>query len=68
MARLTVEFPPAVNDILEKLADAEQTTKRETIRRALALYNYIHEQGVTGEDRKLSITDRNDRILKDIVF
>ena len=69
MPRLTVEFPDEVNKILEALAKKDQTTKRDVIRRALALYNHLIQQGLKpGGDRKLSITDKDDHILKDIVF
>ena len=69
MPRLTVEFPDEVNKILEALAEKDQTTKRDVIRRALALYNHLIQQGLKpGGDRKLSITDKDDHILKDIVF
>lgn len=68
MRRLTVDFPDEVNLVLEKLAKAEHTTKREIIRRALALYDYLHEQKVRRGERKLSITDKNDEIIKDILF
>ena len=69
MPRLTVEFPDEVNKILEALAEKDQTTKRDVIRRALALYNHLIQQGLKpGADRKLSITDKDDHILKDIVF
>lgn len=68
MGRLTVEFPDQVTEILSKLAKEDQTTKTEVIRRALALYNYLHEHGVKKGDRKLSITDKDDTIIKDIVF
>jgi len=68
MPRMTVDFPDDVNKILQKLADADQTSKREVIRRALALYDYLHEQKVKGRERKLSITDANDEIIKDILF
>ena len=69
MPRLTIEFPDEVNQVLEKLAADDQTTKRDVLRRALALYNHLHEQGVkAGGDRKVSITDKDDRILKDILF
>lgn len=69
MPRLTIEFPDEVNEILEKLAEKDQTTKRDVLRRALALYYHLMQQGVRpGGDRKLSITDKDDQILKDILF
>ncbi len=69
MPRLTIEFPEEVNDVLTKLAKAGHTTKRDVLRRSLALYNHLYEQGVReGGDRKVSITDKKDNILKDILF
>jgi len=69
MARFTVEFPDELDKMLTNLAEADQTTKRDVIRRALALYNHLHESGVRpGSDKKVSITDSKDKILKDILF
>lgn len=68
MPRLTIDFPDEANKVLEKLAKADQTTKREVVRRALALYDYLFEQKVKGTERKLSITDQQDQIIKDILF
>ncbi len=69
MARLTIEFPDEGDRILKKLAKDEHTTKREVIRRALALYNYLHQEGVKmGSDKRVSITDKDNKIIKDILF
>ena len=70
MSRLTVEFPEEINHRLAQLAKKEHTSKREVIRRALALYDYLSEEGVrTGGDYKLSITTKGDsEVVKDIVF
>ncbi|MBC8236066.1 hypothetical protein H8E77_41500 [bacterium] len=67
MPRLTVEFPDKVNDILKELAKKDETTKVDVLRRALALYNYVHREAID-KDKKLSITDDEDEIIKDIVF
>ena len=69
MPRLTIEFPEEGDKILSRLAKDEHTTKREVIRRALALYNYINEEGVRmgGGERRLSITDKDGRVVKDII-
>ena len=69
MPRLTIEFPKEVDEVLSKLAKSEHTTKRDMLRRSLALYNHLYEQGVRpGGNRKVSITDMEDHILKDILF
>jgi predicted transcriptional regulator len=67
MPRLTIEFPDKANDILNELAEKNQTTKVDVLRRALALYNYLHAEAIE-KDLKVSITDKNDEIIKDIVF
>jgi len=67
MPRLTIEFNNKVNEILEDLAEKDGTTKVEVLRRALALYNYVHTEAID-QKRKLSITDEEDKIIKDIVF
>lgn len=67
MPRLTIEFPDQISEILTSLAKKDQTTKVDVIRRALALYNYVHREAVD-KKLKLSITDDRDAILKDIVF
>jgi len=67
MPRLTIEFPDKINDMLKELAKKDGTTKVDVLRRALALYNYVHREAITKE-KKLSITDNEDKIIKDIVF
>jgi len=69
MARLTIDFPDEINEIVEKLAKQEKTSKREIVRKALAMYNYLNEEGVKmGGERNVAITDKNDKVLTRIVF
>lgn len=69
MARLTVEFPDETTKMLDKLAKDTDSSKREVLRRAIALFNYVTEQGVkAGSKKKLSITDMDDNIERDILF
>lgn len=65
--RLTIEFPDSVNEILKELAQKDETTKVDVLRRALAIYYYVHKEAKE-KGRKLSITDDEDTIIKDIVF
>lgn len=67
MPRLTIEFPEQVDEILKDLAKKGQTSKVDVIRRALALYNYVDRE-VKEKDLKLSVIDRSDRVLKEIVL
>jgi hypothetical protein len=53
--------------MLVELAKLDDTTKADVIRRALALYNYVHREAID-KKLKLSITDDEDAIIKDIVF
>ena len=67
MPRMTIEFPDQIGEILTQLAQKDQTTKADVMRRALALYNFVHKEAVE-KKMKLSITDDRDKILKEIVF
>ena len=68
MARMTIEVPDQLNALLEELAKTDGLAKVDVIRRAIALYNYAHQQGVSTGKVKLSLTDKADKVLKDIVF
>lgn len=67
MPRMTIEFPKQVNEMLEGLAEKDQTTKLDVLRRALALYDYLHREAAE-KNLKLSLTDDEDTIIKDILF
>lgn len=67
MAKYTVQFPEDLDKLLERLSAEEHTSKEDVIRRALALYNFVQQEAVT-KKRKLSITDDQNTVLKDIVF
>ena len=67
MPRLTIEFPEQVNEILKNLAEKDETTKVDVLRRALALYNYLHKEAID-KNLKLSITNDQDKVIKEIVF
>jgi len=69
MPRLTIDFPDDIHEIVKKLAKQEGASKREIVRRALAIYNYLNEEGVKmGGERNVAITDKNDKVLTRIVF
>lgn len=67
MARLTVQFPPKVNQMLDRLSATDQTTKTDVIRRALALYDFVQNETNDGH-HKLSITDDKDKVRTNIVL
>jgi len=55
-----------VDTLLRDLARAERIDM-EVIQRTLALYQYAHRKAVE-QEHKLSITDDQDTIIKNIVF
>lgn len=68
MAKLTVEFNDKMNRILENLAQEKGTSKVEVLRRAVALYRYLDSEASEKDDRKVSITTKGDKVVKDIVL
>ena len=67
MPRMTIEFPDKVNNMLEELAKKDQISKTEVLRRALALYSFAHQE-TENKKRKVSITDDQNKVIKDILF
>lgn len=67
MARLTLEFSEDVDALLRDLAKAEKIDQYEVIRRALALYQYLHKEA-TVENHKLQIANEERGIIENIVF
>lgn len=65
MGKLTVQFTGRIDDDLETLAREQGIPKTQVIRRAVALMKFVEDERAQG--RKLSITDSNDQIIKDIV-
>ena len=69
MPRYTIDVGDKFDSILKELSVANETTKSEIIRKAVALYSYLSQELENKErGKKLSITDREDRVLKDIVL
>ena len=67
-SRYTIDLDPTADDTLSSLAAAKGTTKADIIKRALASYSFISEQTRANSGRKVSITDAEDNVLKDIVM
>ena len=65
MGKLTVQFTGRIDDDLEALAKEQGVPKTQVIRRAVALMKYVEDERARGH--KLSITDENDHVVKDIV-
>jgi predicted transcriptional regulator len=68
MARFTVDFSPEFDQLLEKVAASKQLTKAEVIRRAVASYSFLDSQTDPTTGTKLSVTSKDDKVLKDVVL
>jgi predicted transcriptional regulator len=66
--RYTIDLDKSFDDKLADLAQQKGTTKAEIIKRALATYSFISGQVPDNSDKKVSITSRDDKVLKDIVI
>ena len=67
MARLTVQFPDATNEVLTELSAKDQVTKTEILRRALAVYKYLERETRDGK-HKVAIVDEKGRVVKEIII
>lgn len=65
MAQYTIDLGEVADGLLAKYAAINNVTKGEVLRRALATYVYLLENGPE-VGLKVSITDNDDTILKDV--
>lgn len=70
MAKMTVDFNPAVTEMLEKVAEGEGRTKVEVLRRAIGLYKYLGDEikAGAGEERYLAILTKDGRPVKEVAW
>ena len=69
MPRYTIDFDNDFDKTLSDLVkDTSAPTKAEVIRRAVASYSYLKKQQRKDADAKVSITDKNDKVIKEIVL
>ena len=66
--RYTIDLDQTFDKTLSDLADQKGTTKAEVIRRALATYGFISGQTSPESGKKVSITDNQDKVLKDVLI
>jgi predicted transcriptional regulator len=63
--RTSVTLSPQLDDRLEKMAEDDHTTKREILRKALALYDVVH--GAKLKNQRLGIFDGEKNLVTEIV-
>jgi predicted transcriptional regulator len=69
MARYTVDFNESFDKLLSELAKEKGMTKAEIIRRAISSYAFLeNEVNINDKNRKLSITDKEGQVIKDILL
>ena len=66
--RYTIDLDKAFDASLAKLAEKKGTTKADIIRRALATYSFLSTQTADNPQRKVSITNNEDKVLKDLML
>lgn len=72
MPRLTVSLPEKTDKRLRELANNEEVSMTEVLRRALALYSYVRERTDEKEDGteplRLALLKQDDSAAMEIVF
>ncbi|MYM84130.1 ribbon-helix-helix protein, CopG family [Duganella sp. FT50W] len=63
--RLSLDMSPEANDLLERLASANGTTKSQILRRAVALYHVAHEATVSG--KRIGVIDKDRNVVTEFV-
>jgi len=67
MPRYTIDFDDSFDQTLNELTKTtDAKTKADVIRRAVASYKYLKSNG--SGDNKVSITNKDGKVLKDIVL
>jgi metal-responsive CopG/Arc/MetJ family transcriptional regulator len=68
MPRFSIDVDSAFDNTLNELVkDTNATTKADVIRRAVASYKYLKDEE-KNQDSKISVTDNNGNVKKDIVL
>lgn len=67
MPQYSVNFTDDFDQVLSVASKKQGTTKADIIRKAVASYVYLNKE-TAGTDRKVSITDDKNRIIKDVML
>ena len=67
--RYTIDFDDQFDETLAELVKTtDATTKADVIRRAVASYSYLKKQQRQNKDARVTITDQDNKVLKEIVL
>ncbi len=67
MPQYSVNFSSDFDKVLADTSKQQGTTKADIIRKAVASYVYLTRE-TTNTDRKVSITDNQGQVLKDVML
>jgi hypothetical protein len=67
MTRYTIDLSEDFDRILSRIASEKEITKSEVIRNAVASYWYLIQE-IEREDLKVSISNREDKVVKDVIL
>lgn len=65
--KYTVMLPGKIAEKIDEISEIECISKPEVLRRAIALYSYIHREIEDGGKLCL-IDEKNDQSIKEIIF
>jgi len=63
--RISLDMSPEANDLLERLASENGTTKSQILRRAVALYHAAYEATASG--KSVGVIDKDRNIVTEFV-
>jgi predicted transcriptional regulator len=65
----SVEFPEKIDEILDRLAKKHHTSKKEVLKKAIALYEYLYKQAEETDDKTIGIgRPSSGKIEKELIF
>jgi len=65
----SVEFPEKIDEILANLAKRQGTSKKEILKKAIALYEYLYQQAEKNDERAIGIGQPSTgKIEKELIF
>ncbi len=68
MARYTIDVDEDFDKMLSNLAKEKGSTKADVIRRAVSSYSYLTNETGNDPNKKVSITNPDDKVLKDVIL
>ncbi len=67
MPQYSINIADSFDKVLTDASKAQGTTKADIIRKAVASYVYLNKE-TANTDRKVSITDDQNRVIKDVML